>query len=335
MGLEATRCRPTLSYCRKGAAAQNRPHVATFRPSARQRRSSEPSCRSEVRRDAREVCVARWYDPGTAEFLSVDPDFNQTLDAYGYADNNPLDGTDPSGLSSCSSFDMSGCSLTDRISTKQAAAATTYGRVAHQLVAAQKTDEQDKQQLLSEASACEANPQSCYTEVDGKKINQVAADANALHEANVNLQDTQSRYAAAADSLSNSMTPPHSSSIWGTVLVAVGVTLGAIAAVSAVGAVFEGAMAAAGVAGAADTAATFALASTGAGIGAVLVDGKSCADHNNVACIGAAMGIAAVGFGVPGIFSAGATALGAGAFGMMSGIAGVLFDSIAAGAGKE
>ena len=41
---------------------------------------------------------ARWYDPGTGEFLSVDPDFNQTLDAYGYADENPLDGTDPSGL---------------------------------------------------------------------------------------------------------------------------------------------------------------------------------------------------------------------------------------------
>ena len=42
---------------------------------------------------------ARWYDPGTGEFLSVDPDSNQTLDAYGYADENPLDATDPSGLS--------------------------------------------------------------------------------------------------------------------------------------------------------------------------------------------------------------------------------------------
>ena len=41
---------------------------------------------------------ARWYDPATGEFLSVDPDFNSTLDAYGYADENPLDGTDPSGL---------------------------------------------------------------------------------------------------------------------------------------------------------------------------------------------------------------------------------------------
>ncbi|HTT90584.1 MAG TPA: RHS repeat-associated core domain-containing protein, partial [Acidimicrobiales bacterium] len=41
---------------------------------------------------------ARWYDPSTGEFLSVDPDFNSTLDAYGYADNNPVTNTDPSGL---------------------------------------------------------------------------------------------------------------------------------------------------------------------------------------------------------------------------------------------
>jgi RHS repeat-associated protein len=41
---------------------------------------------------------ARWYDPSTGEFLSVDPAFNATLDAYGYSDENPLDATDPSGL---------------------------------------------------------------------------------------------------------------------------------------------------------------------------------------------------------------------------------------------
>ena len=40
---------------------------------------------------------ARWYDPGTGEFLSADPDFNTTLDAYGYAGENPVTDTDPSG----------------------------------------------------------------------------------------------------------------------------------------------------------------------------------------------------------------------------------------------
>jgi uncharacterized protein RhaS with RHS repeats len=45
---------------------------------------------------------ARWYDPATGEFFSVDPAFNETLDAYGYLYENRLAGTDPSGLMACS-----------------------------------------------------------------------------------------------------------------------------------------------------------------------------------------------------------------------------------------
>ena len=41
---------------------------------------------------------ACWYDPGPGEFLSVDPDFSESLDAYGYADEKPVDATDPSGM---------------------------------------------------------------------------------------------------------------------------------------------------------------------------------------------------------------------------------------------
>jgi RHS repeat-associated protein len=55
---------------------------------------------------------ARWYDPSTGEFLSVDPDFNQTLDAYGYADENPVVASDPSGLCVTNSFNFRTCPST-------------------------------------------------------------------------------------------------------------------------------------------------------------------------------------------------------------------------------
>jgi hypothetical protein len=94
----ATRHHLATLPCRRRASAQISPDVGAFRPTALRRRSSDRPAASKLRGNARGVCVARWYDPATGEFLSVDPDFNETLDAYGYADENPLDGTDPSGL---------------------------------------------------------------------------------------------------------------------------------------------------------------------------------------------------------------------------------------------
>jgi RHS repeat-associated protein len=41
---------------------------------------------------------ARYYDPATAQFLTVDPLADRTLSRYGYADENPVQDTDPSGL---------------------------------------------------------------------------------------------------------------------------------------------------------------------------------------------------------------------------------------------
>ncbi len=41
---------------------------------------------------------ARVYDPATAQFLSVDPLVGFTLAHYNYVDDNPLSGSDPSGL---------------------------------------------------------------------------------------------------------------------------------------------------------------------------------------------------------------------------------------------
>ena len=46
--------------------------------------------------------VNRYYDPGTGQFLSVDPLVDQTGQAYSYAGDDPVNGSDPSGL--CVSF---------------------------------------------------------------------------------------------------------------------------------------------------------------------------------------------------------------------------------------
>jgi RHS repeat-associated protein len=42
---------------------------------------------------------ARYYDPATGQFLSVDPDVSLTAQAYDFAGGNPLNATDPTGLS--------------------------------------------------------------------------------------------------------------------------------------------------------------------------------------------------------------------------------------------
>ncbi len=44
---------------------------------------------------------ARYYDPTTAQFLTIDPLVSQTNDPYGYAGNNPVNFGDPRGLSKC------------------------------------------------------------------------------------------------------------------------------------------------------------------------------------------------------------------------------------------
>ena len=42
--------------------------------------------------------VDRYYDPQTGQFLSVDPLIEQTEQAYIYVNDNPVNGTDPTGL---------------------------------------------------------------------------------------------------------------------------------------------------------------------------------------------------------------------------------------------
>ena len=41
--------------------------------------------------------INRYYDPGTGQFISLDPDVRQTQQPYAYANGNPVSNTDPSG----------------------------------------------------------------------------------------------------------------------------------------------------------------------------------------------------------------------------------------------
>jgi RHS repeat-associated protein len=53
---------------------------------------------------------ARYYDPTTAQFLSVDPAYSKIRTRYAYAKGDPLDSTDPSGADPCSATGGGGCS---------------------------------------------------------------------------------------------------------------------------------------------------------------------------------------------------------------------------------
>jgi len=41
---------------------------------------------------------ARWYDPATGQFMSQDPEVDQTLQPYAYAGDDPTNYADPEGL---------------------------------------------------------------------------------------------------------------------------------------------------------------------------------------------------------------------------------------------
>ena len=86
------------SFCQERVFAQTLANTVGFHTPAMQRRSSDHPCTSELRRNARGVGVARWYDPTTAEFTTIDPDVASTGQPYTYAGDDPVNEWDPDGL---------------------------------------------------------------------------------------------------------------------------------------------------------------------------------------------------------------------------------------------
>jgi RHS repeat-associated protein len=95
--------------CQKRASPQNPPKVARVEASGLGRRSSSRLFPSEVRRNGRGVCVARYYDPSTGQFLSVDPAVSQTQAPFNYAGDDPVNAIDPSGQSGQLPFAPNAC----------------------------------------------------------------------------------------------------------------------------------------------------------------------------------------------------------------------------------
>jgi RHS repeat-associated protein len=74
---------------------------------------------------------ARWYDPNTGTFASLDPLFeaadSQQQNGYTYAGSNPITSSDPTGLNGCTISDGPGCRWTDQTGKQHNGRGVTTG----------------------------------------------------------------------------------------------------------------------------------------------------------------------------------------------------------------
>jgi len=88
----------TFSSPRKHAFARSRRNVGAFCLAGLHRPRSAAANYDASSALASEAGVARWYDPSTAQFMSLDPLVAETGQPYGYANENPVNQADPTGL---------------------------------------------------------------------------------------------------------------------------------------------------------------------------------------------------------------------------------------------
>ena len=80
------------------------------------------------------IVIARYYDPTTAQFLSVDPDVATTLSPYGYVAGDPLNAGDPSGLCGWAPWDWLSCVDSNSIQSQNELAHPTAGQEGQNLL---------------------------------------------------------------------------------------------------------------------------------------------------------------------------------------------------------
>lgn len=98
---------------REGQSVRRQAHLR--RACARRRRNACCEGATILAGPGSGVAFNRYYDPNTAQFLSVDPLVNITGRPYSFVGDNPLGGTDPTGLMvmGCGPDGTSACSCVD------------------------------------------------------------------------------------------------------------------------------------------------------------------------------------------------------------------------------
>ena len=118
--------------------------------------------------------VNRYYDPSTDQFLAVDPLVGETGQAFSYANNDPVNGSDPSGLITCPSW-LLGCGVVTNAQNTINGAANAAGSFLNN----------ESQTLLCNAvgggNSIFNGPLGCANDANGPACSTSGATAGALN----------------------------------------------------------------------------------------------------------------------------------------------------------
>jgi RHS repeat-associated protein len=98
MSSRAMRRQRAVPFCRERVFGQSLANPGIFAATAARNGCSGSARTAKVRRNPCAGCVARYYDPSSGEFLSIDPAVGLTEAPYFYAGDDPVNEGDPTGL---------------------------------------------------------------------------------------------------------------------------------------------------------------------------------------------------------------------------------------------